>query len=100
MVRYNQVDGKLVEMTAEEEAARLAEIEDFKAGESQRCFDQLRRDRNQKLAACDWTTLSDCALTDDKKAEWVAYRKKLRDLPASYDNDSVKGTITWPSEPS
>tara|TARA_Y100000593_G_scaffold86955_1_gene166614 strand:+ start:686 stop:985 length:300 start_codon:yes stop_codon:yes gene_type:complete len=99
MVRYNQVDGKLVEMTAEEEAARLAEIEDFKAGESQRCFDQLRRDRNQKLAACDWTALSDCALSDDKKAEWVAYRKKLRDLPASYNNSTVL-EVTWPSEPS
>ena len=69
-------------------------------GDAAKSWVALRNERNQKLTACDWTTLSDSALTDDKKAEWVAYRKELRDLPASYNDNSVKGTITWPSEPS
>ncbi|HAE75304.1 MAG TPA: hypothetical protein DCG52_02810 [Alphaproteobacteria bacterium] len=31
--------------------------------------------------------------------DMTAYRKALRDLPASYDNSSVVGDITWPSKP-
>jgi hypothetical protein len=35
--------------------------------------------RNAKLAECDWTQISDVNLTDDCKAEFVAYRQALRD---------------------
>ena len=60
----------------------------------------LRFLRTEKLEECDWTMVSDSDLTDSQKAEWVAYRKKLRDLPATADmkkwgtNDFV-----WPTRP-
>jgi hypothetical protein len=38
--------------------------------------------------------VSDRGLTDAKKAEWVAYRKTLRDMDFS-DLDN----ITWPTKP-
>ena len=39
----------------------------------------------------------DTGLTDSKKAEWVTYRKSLRDLPA---NTSDPANPTWPTKPS
>jgi len=52
---------------------------------------QLRAERNARLAASDWTALSDAHLSQDKKDAWFAYRQALRDLP-----DEV--TITSPAD--
>ena len=52
---------------------------------------QLRTERNARLAASDWTALSDAHLSQDKKDAWFAYRQALRDLP-----DEV--TITSPAD--
>lgn len=65
-----------------------------------RAFAALRETRDQLLDSSDWTQATDTALPDNKKAEWVTYRDKLRKLPAQYDNSSVVGTITWPTAPS
>jgi len=54
----------------------------------------LRRERNAKLAASDWTQLADAALTDGRKAAWAAYRQELRDLPANWTKDTP-----WPQAP-
>jgi hypothetical protein len=48
------------------------------------CSDDFIRDyvkawRNQELASCDWTQLSDSPVSN--KSEWAAYRQELRDLP-------------------
>jgi hypothetical protein len=57
----------------------------------------LREQRNKKLAACDWTvTVSDRPLSEDKKAEWIAYRQALRDLPV---NTPDPANPTWPTPP-
>ena len=40
-----------------------------------------RVERNDALAASDWTTLIDSDLTDEEKAEALVYRQALRDLP-------------------
>ena len=39
----------------------------------------LRRTRDAKLQACDYTQLPDVPLTTEKRAEWVTYRQQLRD---------------------
>lgn len=54
---------------------------------------RLRHWRNQKLAATDWTQLSD-AVCD--KAAWATYRQALRDMPAS-NSDPKK--VIFPNEP-
>jgi hypothetical protein len=53
-----------------------------------------RSERNSLLANSDSMMVSDRGLTDAKKAEWVAYRKTLRDMDFS-DLDN----ITWPTKP-
>ncbi len=65
-----------------------------------RAFASLRFKRDELLTDSDWRVMPDSPLADDKKTEWIDYRKKLRDLPASYNDSTVVGTITWPTEPS
>jgi len=76
------------DMTAEEIAARDASH-----------MSHLRTERDEKLAASDWTQASDHSspLSADKKAEWETYRQSLRDLPATADMRSWPSV--WPTEP-
>lgn len=74
-------------LTAEESAELAAEHEEQQ-------WDSLRYWRNQKLAACDWTVLSD---TQTSTAAWKTYRQALRDLPA---NTTDPANPVWPTPPS
>ena len=49
-----------------------------------------RSHRDMLLAASDYTQMADYPLTDEKRAEWSAYRQALRDLPDHPD---------WPNPP-
>jgi len=87
-------NGKVM-FTQEEEDARDAEEKAWSDAAPARAFSGLRSERDRKLAETDYFALSDVTMSD----EMTAYRKALRDLPASYDNSSVVGDITWPSKP-
>ena len=54
--------------------------------------DQVRAERDSKLAATDWMALSDNTLT----AEWATYRQALRDVP---DQVGFPENVDWPVEP-
>ena len=84
-----------VEMSDEEHAARVAEEKVWSDAKPARAFKGLREERNKKLAETDYFALKDMTLSNSMKA----YRKALRDLPESYSNSSVVGTITWPTKP-
>ena len=94
------VDGVLVDLTDEEVAAYNAVQKAHEDEQPSAAFSTLRFKRNELLTNSDWRVMPDSPLADDKKTEWTDYRKKLRDLPASYNNSTVVGTITWPTEPS
>lgn len=53
----------------------------------------VRRQRNERLTASDWTQVADAPV--DRPA-WAAYRQALRDLPQTY---SGQGPIPWPTAP-
>ena len=78
---------------------KLDDKESEDSAEIQHAFDMLREERNFKLVESDWTALPDSALSDDDKKKWTDYRKLLRDFPATLDNSSVLGDITWPTKP-
>ena len=84
-----------VEMSDEEHAARVAEEKAWEDAKPAGAFAALRRERNEKLAETDYLALKDITLSNPMKA----YRKALRDLPESYSNSSICGTITWPTKP-
>jgi hypothetical protein len=56
-------------------------------------WERLRNRRNALLAACDWTQTADSPVDT---AAWAAYRKALRDLPAT---TSDPREAVWPEEP-
>lgn len=62
-------------------------------------FEIVREQRNEKLFESDWTQMPDAPITDEKKAEWVAYRQVLRDIPATYSDATAMDAITFPAKP-
>ena len=66
-------------------------------------MNRLRIHRNILMSNCDWTQGADSPLSDEKKAEWVAYRQALRDLPSTASptlDGPFIGNVVWPTEPS
>jgi hypothetical protein len=56
----------------------------------------VRADRNTRLAACDWTQLSDAPLDLDGKSYWALYRETLRMIP---QQSGFPWDVQWPPEP-
>lgn len=54
----------------------------------------MRRERNARLAASDWTQTADAPV--DAKA-WASYRQALRDLPETVDDPTMP--YDWPEPP-
>ena len=63
-------------------------------------MEEMRRDRNGRLYACDWTLATDSPLSDAKKAEWVEYRTALREVPAANSGATHLSEVVWPDQPS
>ena len=93
---YKMVDGERIELTSTEIDELVEREEAWEAGAAARAWTALRLKRDQKLRDTDHYGLSDVPLSDEMKS----YRKALRDLPEAYDDTTVQGEITWPSEPS
>jgi len=93
MPRFHNIDGEHVQFSADEETARDAEEQAWADGANDRAAVQVREERDDKLAACDWMANSDVTMSD----EWRTYRAALRDVPAQA---GFPNSITWPSEPS
>ena len=93
---HKMVNGERVDLTDAEIDECVAREEAWAAGAAGRAWAALRSERDQKLAETDWMASSDLTLADP----WKTYRQQLRDLPASYNDTTVQGNITWPSEPS
>jgi hypothetical protein len=58
--------------------------------------DGVRRERNARLAACDWTQLSDTGLDAQVRINWAKYRSELRNLPSQ---TGFPWNVTWPQQP-
>jgi len=57
-------------------------------------WNNVRKERNKRLAECDWTQLTDVTLVN--KADWDTYRQALRDLPTNTLNPFL---VEWPTQP-
>ena len=93
---HKMVNGKRVELTAEEIAALEARDTAWAAGAFDRAMANLRRERDAKLAATDWRASSDLTLS----SEWTTYRQALRDLTDGLTTEEQVNNVTWPTEPS
>jgi len=100
---YNQTFEKDVVTVEEDSVLLIHRARDMTAAEKtardESHMSHLRLERDQQLAASDWTQASDHSspLADAKKAAWATYRQSLRDLPAAADMRSWPSV--WPTEP-
>ena len=106
MARYKTVvtpEGQTnVEITGDELTALEAAEAKFDAGRVDRAMQDMREQRDQKLAETDWWSFSDSPTMTDAQ---TAYRQALRDLPAGVptppvdDPDAMENWPTWPTKP-
>ncbi len=59
----------------------------------------VRKIRDSKLQATDYTQVADIPFGQSKKNKWVQYRQKLRDLPSEFPDAYLPEHITWPDPP-
>ena len=85
------------ETTFNNEIQRRKDLDDEYVNSSTFLWMKLRSERDNLLLSSDFTQLGDIGLSDSKKAEWITYRKALRDLPA---NTSDPANPNWPTKPS
>tara|TARA_Y100001972_G_scaffold72380_1_gene87870 strand:- start:541 stop:828 length:288 start_codon:yes stop_codon:yes gene_type:complete len=95
MPRYHNINGEIVQFTAEEEAARDAEEQAWADGALARAQENLRQERNRRLAETDFYALSDVTMSSDMQT----YRQNLRDLPSGKDTVEKCENVTWPTKP-
>lgn len=65
---------------------------------ARRFFEDLRTERNKRLAETDFTQLLDVSekFTEEEKQQWKNYRQQLRDMPDMY---STVRLLDWPNKP-
>ena len=95
MTRYNNIDGKHIKFTSEEEAARDAEEQTWSDNAFNRAIAELRIKRNNLLFETDWMANSDVTMSDD----WKTYRTALRDLPSGLDTVEKVKAKEFPTKP-
>ena len=88
------VNGKLVDMSADEIKARQEEEKEEQALEPSKKLAMLRLERNFLLGQTDWTQNRDVTLSND--ADWKKYRQELRDITKTYKS---LGDVKWPTKP-
>ena len=87
--------GEIVQIpyTTEEQAEYDTKKAAWDAGANDRKAAEVRAERNTKLAATDWTQITDAAAD---KAAWATYRQALRDITGQA---GFPWTMTWPTQP-
>jgi len=82
----------------DEDMAQLAANEEMVMTPEEIATARDRNIRNNLLLESDWTNNQDITMTDEKKAEWVAYRQALRDI-TSHENFPDLMDEDWPTKP-
>lgn len=59
-------------------------------------LEDLRRERDLRLRACDWVTLKAYSQNTPVPTEWAEYQQALRDITNTYSNIRE---VVWPTKP-
>jgi hypothetical protein len=95
MPRYHNINGNVVQFTAEEETAADNAETAYATAAPARALARLRDKRNRLLKETDFYGNSDVTMSDDM----TTYRQALRDLPAGKDTVDKCNNATWPTKP-
>lgn len=75
------------------EVTAVQQMTAYKAQKDAEQADNVRADRNRRLANTDWTQLADSPVD---KAAWATHRQELRDVPSQ---TGFPWNVTWPVQP-
>jgi hypothetical protein len=89
------LNGILVDMTADEIAARQAEETAWNNGAYDRAIADLRAKRNNLLAETDYHGISDMTMS----SEMQTYRQSLRDLTNGLTTVEEVNSVVYPTKP-
>tara|TARA_R100000353_G_scaffold137954_1_gene98050 strand:- start:148 stop:438 length:291 start_codon:yes stop_codon:yes gene_type:complete len=92
--KNKMVDGKLIELTDEEQSQYDAEQKAWADGQADRDLAELRKRRNTLLVETDFMALSDVTMTDALKT----YRQQLRDITKTFKSINDKD-FKFPDKP-
>jgi len=95
MPRFKLVNGQRIQLTAEEEAARTAEVTAWNNGAFDRALEDVRQKRNALLAETDHLALSDNTLSD----AMATYRTELRDITEGLTTVADIDALVFPTKP-
>jgi len=87
------VNGIQVNLTPEEISQIEAEEANWLAGADIRKAVKVREQRNEKLAATDWTQAAD--VPQSIKDNYASYRQALRDVPSQ---SGFPNQVVWPTQ--
>jgi len=91
MTRHHCTSDGNIDFTAEEEAAQDVLDKAYADAAPARALANIREKRNQLLVETDWAAMPDSPAISDAM---TAYRKALRDYPATYAADN---SAAWPT---
>jgi hypothetical protein len=95
MTRTKLINGIRYNLTTEEEAQRDAEELAWSNGAFDRAMENLRDDRNSRLAATDFYALSDVTMSP----EMETYRQELRDITNGLTTVEDVEAVVFPTKP-
>lgn len=95
MTRTKLINGIRYNLTAEEEAQRDAEELAWSNEAFDRAMENLRDDRNSRLAATDFYALSDVTMSP----EMETYRQELRDITNGLTTVEEVNAVVFPTKP-
>ena len=96
--KYKMVNGKQVELTADEIKELEARDKEWANGELDRRLDAIREVRTPLFleADCQINKLND---SKGDASKWIAYRIKLRDVTKGVDTVDKAKAVTMPEKP-
>ena len=94
MPRYKMLNGKKIQMTAEEEAVVDAREQAWNDGKADRELAELRSQRNSLLSKTDYMGNSDVTMP----TKWKTYRQELRDITKKFKSMNDKD-FKFPTKP-
>ena len=75
-----------------------AQIDSWRANaEEAYKWEDVRAERDRKLAASDYILMDDYPIDEAGKSDWEVYRQALRDLPQTYSSSS--SSVIYPDPP-
>lgn len=94
--KMKMVNGKEVELTADEIKELEARDKAWADGEYDRLMVNIREERTNLLAESDWMAMSDVTMADS----WKTYRQELRDITKGVTDLDKAKAVKMPDKPS